>query len=131
MVDSSYVAFLCDNKLLLDVEDKLVFIKYDATKNAFIGVELLNTFVIEGFSVNEFSKFDNQVCKEVNVEVEKLYTTRYYPRVYYTVFRIVTGLKSKTYLLERFDGKTSLVTFYLCRSFRACLKKIDRLEGKD
>jgi len=74
------------------------------------------------------SIFNSQVCKEVNVEVEKLYTTRYPQRVYYTVFRIVTGLKAKAYLLERFEGKTGLITFYLCRSFRACLKKIDKLE---
>ena len=65
------VAFLCNNKLLLEVEDELVSIKFDATKNALIDVDPLN-----GFRYNEFSKHANYVCKEVNVEVEKLYTTR-------------------------------------------------------
>jgi hypothetical protein len=117
--DVKQVGFLCDDKLLLDVEGELVSLKFDKVKNAFTEVSV--------YRDSEFSKFANQVCKEVNAQVDKLYTTRYYPRVYYTVFRIVTEL-SKTYLLEQFNGTTGLVMFYLCRSFRLCLKKIDKLE---
>ena len=118
------VAFLCDNNLLLEVDDEVVSMKFDSAKNRFIGVNALN--------IQEFSKFGDQICKEVNVEVISLYTTKYYPRVYYTVFRIVartmTERQSKTYLLEQFNGTTGFVKFYLCRSFSSCLEKIDKLE---
>jgi len=112
------VGFLCNNNIVLSIDGETVSLKFNGNK--ITDVEVLN----------KHNEFANE-CKEVKAEIVELYTAKYYPRIYYTVFRVVLELQPKTkklYLMERFDGSRGSVMFYKCRNFKSCLSKIDKLE---
>ncbi len=111
------IGFLCGNSVLLNIDDEVVSLKF--SNNKITGVDV----------VNKHDQFTGQ-CNEVEADIELLYTAKYFPRTYYSIYRVVLQLQSpkKVYLLERYNGTTGLVMYYVCRSFKLCLKKIDMFE---
>jgi len=115
------VGFLCDNRVIfLYIDDEVVSLKLNNNKVIDIDVK------------GKYSEYTNECkeVKEVQAEVVQLYSAKYYPRVYYSIYRVVIEPqpKIKTYLMERFDGTRGSVMFYKCRSFKSCLSKIDEFE---
>jgi hypothetical protein len=111
------IGFLCGNSVFLNIDDEVVSLKFSNNK---IDVDV----------ENKYNQSTGQ-CSEIQADIELLYTAKYYPRTYYSVYRVVLQLQSKTkkvYLLEQYNGSTGLVMYYVCRSFKLCLKKIDKLE---
>jgi hypothetical protein len=110
------VGFLCDNSVFLNIDDEVVSLKFSNNK---IDVDV----------ESKYNQFTGQ-CSEIQADIELLYTAKYYPRTYYSVYRAVLQLQSpkKVYLLEQYNGTTGLAMYYVCRSFKLCLKKIDRFE---
>ena len=108
------VGYLCSDKIIVSVDDELLSIQYNGVNNGFINV----------------SKFEGGVsdkCKEVDVDVEEQYSVKYFPRVYYIIFRLQFGGGSG-YLLERFNGTSGSAWFYTCKDYDECKKLIDELE---
>ena len=108
------VGLLCGDRLVVSVDDEVLSLKYDYSSNRFI----------------EASKFDgdvNGMCKEVGVDINTLYTTKYFPRMYYTIYKIEFGGRSG-YLLERYNGTMASSRFYPCADFNACGEYIVTLE---
>jgi len=110
------VGFLCENMLIIDIDDEVLKLEYDVNNKKFVNV----------------SKFDDDIvntCREVVVDISKLYSTKYYPRVYYDVYKLEFEDKVE-YLLERYDGTMASSRFYLCRDIKECNNLIGTLEGE-
>jgi len=111
------IGFLCGNSLLLNIDDEVVSLKFSNNKITDVDV------------VNKYDQFTSQ-CNEVEADIELLYTAKYFPRTYYSIYRVVLQLQSpkKLYLLEQYNGTTGLAMYYVCRSFKLCLKKLTGLK---
>jgi hypothetical protein len=106
------------NSVFLNIDDEVVSLKISNNKITDVDVE------------SKYNQSTGQ-CSEIQADIELLYTAKYYPRIYYSVYRAVLQLQSKTkklYLLEQYNGTTGLAMYYVCKSFKLCLKKIDKLE---
>jgi len=109
------VGFVCGNKLVVNVDDEVLLLTYDNTGNKFISASKLDDDVIDE-------------CKEIEIDVNQLYTTKYFPRVYYTIYKLEFGGRSG-YLLERYNGTSGSSRFYPCNDFKTCGDYIVTLEG--
>ena len=72
-------------------------------------------------------------CRLVVVNQQQLYRNRFYPRTYYTIFKLqlyLSGiiLDQYIYILEQFNGSTGYTAFYICQNYWECRKKIAELE---
>jgi predicted RNA-binding protein len=113
------VGLLCGDMIVLYIDDFLVYLKREGKK--VVDVDILSEY-------KEFAK----ECEEIEAKVDELFSTRYYPRVYYMVYRILMGISpKKLYLLEQSNGTTGLTMFYYCKSYKQCMEKIRELEGED
>jgi hypothetical protein len=68
-------------------------------------------------------------CREVSVNIEEQYSVKYFPRVYYLIFKLEFNDKIG-YLLERFNGTSGSEMFYPCDNYKECKKLIEELEGE-
>ena len=109
------VGFLCKDKLVLDIDDELLILVYDINKKRFINVSKLNDDVVD-------------ICREVVIDISKLYSTKYYPRVYYDVYKLEFEDKIG-YLLERYDGTSASSRFYPCSDMKQCGDFIEMFES--
>ena len=109
------VAYLCGNKLIVNIDDELLLLVHDNANNRFIDVTKLDNDI-------------NEKCKEVSVDINEVYTTKYFPRVYYTIYKLEIGGRSG-YLLERYNGTSASSRFYPCNDFKTCGDYIETLEG--
>ena len=110
------VGLLCGDNIILYIDDFLVSLKREGKK------------VVNVDMVSKYKEFDNE-CIEIEANVDELYSTKYYPRVYYMIYRILMGTSpKKLYLLEQSNGTTGLTMFYPCKSYRQCMEKIEELE---
>jgi len=109
------VGFLCSDKLIVNIDDEALLLTYDDTNSRFISVSKLDDDI-------------NDKCKEVNFDINELYTTKYFPRVYYTIYKLEIGGRSG-YLLERYNGTSASSRFYPCNDFKTCGDYIETLEG--
>jgi len=110
----SSVGYLCGDKLIADVDNELLLLTYDNIANKFV-------------DVSRFRGGINDGCKEVEVNVEEQYSVKYFPRIYYTIFRLQFG-NSSGYLLESFDGSSGLAWFFTCNNYKECKELIKVLE---
>ena len=109
------VGFSCSDGLIVSVDDELLLLTYGGTGNGFANV----------------FKFDSDiggVCKEVSVNIEELYNVKYFPRVYYTIFRLQQDNHSG-YLLEIYDGTSASSEFHVCDNYKECKKLINEFEN--
>jgi len=122
------IGFLCDESkiflktIFLNIDDEVVAIKFSSNNNRKI---------IDIDAKSKYSEYSNECkqMKEVEVDVEELYSAKYYPRTYYTIYRVVIQQpKIKLYLSEKFNGTTGLIMFFYCRTFRNCIERIDKFE---
>ena len=137
MVDEDNVlGFLCgsesDNQVLITIidDEEVVLL---LSKNVVTDAEPII------YSYTKYRRINNE-CKLVIVGLEQLYSNRFYPRVYYYIYRvyIVVNMlelnesnESKLdlkYLLQQSNGTTGYTAFYPCESYQACKKKIAELE---
>jgi hypothetical protein len=118
------IGFLCDlSTIFLNIDDEVVVIKFCNNNN--------NKKIIDIDVKSKYSQYSNECkeMKEVEADVEELYSAKYYPRTYYTIYRVVIQQpKIKLYLMEKFNGTTGLIMFFYCRTFRNCITKIDKFE---
>ena len=75
-------------------------------------------------------------CRLVVVNQQQLYRNRFYPRTYYTIFKLqlyLSGiiLDQYIYILEQFNGSTGYTAFYIYQNYWECRKKIAELEDLD
>ena len=108
------VGFLCDNKLIVDVDSVLLLLQYDSVTNRFV-------------DVTKFRGGVSDRCEEVEVNVEEQYSVKYFPRNYYMIFKLEFGNHSG-YLLENFNGTTGSDMFYTCDNYKECKRLIYDLE---
>jgi len=108
------VGYLCDSILMLDVDDELLFLQYDSATNRIVNVSKFNDEPIDR-------------CREIDVDIDQIYTTKYYPRVYYTIYKLQFS-NNVGYLLERYDGTSASSRFYPCSDFKTCGSYIETLE---
>ena len=114
------VGFLCgDNRLIVTVDDVPIVLSL-----------LLKDYVI----ITDISEFNgsNDQCREVNVDVDVLYGVKYFPRTYYTIYKLSTDVLGdiKNYLLEEYNGSMGVAYFYVCGDFNNCRHYIEELEGE-
>jgi len=108
------VGFLCDNKLIVDVDSVLLLLQYDSVTNRFV-------------DVTKFRGGVSDRCEEVEVNVEEQYSVKYFPRNYYTIFKLEFGSKAG-YLLENFNGTSGSDMFYACSDYKECKRLIEEFE---
>jgi len=106
---------MCSDKIIVSIDDELLSLGYDNVNNRFV-------------SVSKISDDNGNECQEVEVEVKDLYTTKYFPRVYYTIYKLEFSGRSG-YLLERYNGTTGSSQFYSCNDFKTCGDYIETLEN--
>ena len=109
------VGFLCDDKLIIDIDDELLILVYDVNNKRFVNVIKLNNNIAG-------------TCREIIVDVNQLYSTKYYPRVYYTIYKLEFS-NNVGYLLERYDGTTASSRFYPCSDVKNCGDLIEMFES--
>jgi len=108
------VGYLCGDGLIINVGDVMLLLQYDSVANRFV-------------SATRFRGGIGDRCEEVEINVEEQYSVKYFPRVYYTIFKIEFNDKIG-YLLERFDGTSGSDMFYACSDYKGCKKLIKELE---
>jgi len=108
------VGYLCGNVLVVSIDGVLLSLQYDDVEKRFTSV-----LKFEGNIVGE--------CKEIEVNIEIQYDIKYFPRVYYTIYKVQFD-SSDGYLLERYDGTSGSSSFYVCYDYKECRKLIDELE---
>jgi hypothetical protein len=108
--------FICGDGLVVEVDSELLLLQYDSVVNRFT-------------NVSKFRGGISDECREVEVNVEEQYSVKYFPRNYYTIFRIESSNRSG-YLLENFNGTSGSAWFYTCDDYKECRKLIDELEGE-
>ena len=109
------VGFLCGDSLIVDIDDEVLKLEYDANNKRFINASKLGDDITD-------------TCREVVVDVNQLYSTKYYPRVYYTIYRLEFDDK-KGYLLERYDGTRASSRFYPCSDVKECGDLVEMFES--
>jgi len=108
------IGFLCNDKLIANIDDELLLLAYDSINNRFANA----------------SKLEDDVtveCREIDVNVDQLYTTKYYPRVYYIIYKLQFN-GNVGYLLERYDGTSASSDFYPCPSYEKCRNHVEMFE---
>ena len=100
------VGFMCNGKLVIDIDDELLLLDYDSVTNKIINVSRLYDDITDE-------------CKEIDIDVEERYTTKYYPRIYYIIYELRFN-GNIGYLLERYDGTSASSEFYLCDDYKSC-----------
>ncbi len=77
----------------------------------------------------------SQECRLVVINAQQLYYNRFYPRTYYTIFKLKLQLNDNFedlgYILEKFNGSTGYISFYPCQSYQECRRKIREEEDLD
>ena len=90
------IGFLCDlSTIFLNIDDEVVVIKFCNNNN--------NKKIIDIDVKSKYSQYSNECkeMKEVEADVEELYSAKYYPRTYYTIYRVVIQQpKIKLYLMK-------------------------------
>ena len=108
------IGFFCNNMLIASIDDEPLLLRYDSVNSKFVGV----------------SRFEGGIgdkCDEVSVNIEEQYSVKYFPRTYYTIFKLEFN-NNKGYLLEEFNGTSGSAWFYPCNDYKECKKLIDKLE---
>jgi len=108
------VGYFCGDGLIVNVDDVMLLLRYDSVANRFV-------------SATKFKGGIGGECKEVEVNIEEQYSVKYFPRVYYTIFKLQFADRLG-YLLERFDGTSGSDMFYACSDYKECKKLIEELE---
>jgi len=114
------VGFLCDNnRLIVTIDD----------------TPLMLSLLLKGnIVISDISKFngDDGQCIEVDVDVDVLYDAKYFPRTYYTIYKLsIDGVGDvKNHLLEKYDGSRGATYFYVCGDLDECQHYIEELEGE-
>jgi hypothetical protein len=132
MEDSS-IGFLCrgdsegEEVLLTDIDDDEVVISLLPSKNIVINIEpiIYTKYIREKISGE---------CKLVVVNQQQMYRNRFYPRVYYDIYRLQLQLNEEDnynlgFIIKQFNGTTGSLIFYFCKSYWECRKKIREEEG--
>ena len=109
------------NSLVVTVDDELLMLTFNSTRNKFDVM-----WIDIDQKVPEFRELAE--CKEVKVYIDQLYSTKSFPRRFYIVFKVtMNGLEF--YLLEFIDATYWLIIqFYPCQSYEECIKKIEALK---
>jgi len=131
MVDEDNVlGFLCgsesDNQVLITIiDDEEVVLTLAPSKNVVDAEPIVYT------KYNSREKL-SQECRLVVVNQQQMYSNRFYPRTYYTIFKLqlLPGILDQ-YILEQSNGTTGYTAFYPCSSYWECRKKIAELEDLD
>jgi len=108
------VGLLCHDKLVADIDGELLLMQYDNVSSRFS-------------NISKFEGGVNDKCEEVEVNVEEQYSVKYFPRIYYSIFKLEFNSRIG-YLLERFNGTSGSAWFYTCKDYDECRKLIDELE---
>ena len=109
------VGFLCGDSLIVDIDDEVLKLEYDVNNKRFVNVIKLNNNIAG-------------TCREIVVDVNQLYSTKYYPRVYYTIYKLEFS-NNVGYLLERYNGTTASSRFYPCSDVKNCGDLIEMFES--
>jgi len=109
------VGFLCGNNLIIDIDDEVLRLVYDINKKRFVNISKLSDDIAG-------------TCREVIVDVNQLYSTKYYPRVYYTIYKLEFDGKIG-YLLERYNGTMASSRFYPCSNVKECGDLVEMFES--
>ena len=120
------LGFLCDRPtiiLITTIDDEEVVLTL-SSKNKVIDAEPLV------YAYSNYKKISGE-CKLVVVNVQQLYHNRFYPRTYYTIFKLINDNFELGYLLEQHNGSTGYTAFYPCSSYSACRKIIRKEEDLD
>ena len=110
------VGFLCGDSLITDIDDEVLKLVYNINKKRFVNISKLSDDVAG-------------TCREVVVDVDQLYSAKYYPRIYYTIYKLEFGGEIG-YLLERYNGTMASTKFYPCSDMKECYNLIEELEGE-
>ena len=126
MVDEDNVlGFLCDNERMVTIIDDEEVVVLLSSKNVVTKAELII------YSYTKYRRINNE-CKLVVLNLQQLYFNRFYPRTYYTIFKLKLQLNDNFedmgYILQQSNGTTGYTAFYPCFSYRECRKKIAELE---
>jgi hypothetical protein len=107
------VGFLCDtSEIFLNIDDEVVIIKFNNNRKIIdIDIDVKS----------KYSDYSNECreIKEVETDIEELYSAKYYPRTYYTIYRVVVQQpKIKLYLMEKFNGNHRFNHVLLLQNFQ-------------
>ncbi len=125
MEDDNVLGFLCDNRLITIIDEEETVLILSKSKNKVIDAEPI---------VYVYSKYKkiSQECRLVVINAQQLYYNRFYPRTYYTIYRVVIQQpKIKLYLMEKFNGSTGYISFYPCKNYSECREIIRKEEDLD
>jgi len=109
------VGFLCGDSLITDIDDEILKLVYNISKKRFVNISKLSDDVAG-------------TCREVVVDVDQLYSAKYYPRIYYTIYKLEFGGEIG-YLLERYNGTMASSRFYPCSNVKECGDLIEAFES--
>ena len=116
-----HLGFLCDTgKLITVIDDEEVVLTLLMLSPTIVGAEYVR---YTGEKIGE-------ECKLVILNVDELYSIRFYPRIYYNIYKLqLDGLEY--FILEQFNGTTGSGSFYPCSSYKECKKLIKLLEEEE
>ena len=131
-MEDGALGFLCNNseKFLITIIDDEEVLLTLSQSNVVVDAE-----PIVYTKYNSREKL-SQECRLVIIKQQQLYSNRFYPRVYYYIYKLELNESNESkldlkYLLQQSNGTTGYTAFYPCESYQACRKKIAELEDLD
>jgi len=128
-MEDGALGFLCNNseKFLITIIDDEEVLLTLSQSNVVVDAE-----PIVYTKYNSREKL-SQECRLVIIKQQQLYSNRFYPRVYYYIYKLELNESNESkldlkYLLQQSNGTTGYTAFYPCESYQACRKKIAELE---
>jgi len=133
--DDNVLGFLCGNERLVTIiDDEEVVLKLSSTSSTKSIADAELIIYVGDRKIKE-------ECRLVMLNVEQLYSNRFYPRTYYYIFRVQLhprlneklneNFEDLGYILQQTNGTTGYTAFYPCSSYWECRKKIAELEDLD
>jgi len=116
--------YLCNNNkklIIMEINNDFPVVKFDNDK--IIDISLYE------YS-NDLKTASQCECEEVDISLDILYEAEYWPRVYYTLYKIkITNKNMEFLLVEQLDASFSLIVNYFpCDSIEDCKKKIEKVQ---
>ena len=119
-VDDNSIGFLCGDKLITVIDDEEVVLTLQGLTISDAEPIVYTNYIREKIS---------EECKLIAMNIEQLYSNRFYPRTYYYIFRLqLQPNDCLGFLLEQSNGTTGLTTFYPCESYKDCRELIRKEE---
>jgi len=103
----------CGNKLLIEIDDVDVVLTLDEKTKKFA-------------SISKYDKVNMNECKEVTIDLDEVYSTKIYPRIYCSIYKIKFD-NIESYVLEQYDGTSATTKYMICDRQDECERVMGEL----